>query len=165
MPDQPKAPPAPKLDVMQNPTTNPLLNEVMWRMQRDTPADFRDLTVSSMPMSDPNALTMVMGTTPFKPNQAAQSIQINPGTIAFDPTLTQSTMAHELQHVRQNRTPQTLGHVLMTKYLMSTAPYLDQPNEKNAVDTETAYDQSHGLPSSWQADPTVLNALPNPKGQ
>lgn len=121
-------------------------------MRKAYPNDMRGVVVRDMPWLDQDAFSNILGETPTRLPEAitnirpdlqgdTESIQMNPG---LDLTGTQedanSVMAHELQHVRQNRADDPMVHLKELHI-----PYDKRPVELDAQRAASAYVKTHPL--------------------
>lgn len=125
------------------------------QMRKDFPADMVNVQVKDMDWRSPEAFSNVLAATPSKlpeslasilgPNSQGdpESIEVNPGSAIIEPSSSiNSILAHELQHVRQNRSDADP----MTRFLQRKLPYQDQPDEMEAFKASRDYEDAHPAP-------------------
>lgn len=138
------------------PTQYPQFDRAVREIEKTYPADMVGVDVKPMDMMNPLAFSNVLGATDHKDNQ----ITINPAVpMAFsDPqALTEQTIAHELQHVRQNKS----GHPGRTfAEMTSLNDYFNEGAEKDARAASESYSAMKHQPTSFSLDPRVK--LPDP---
>lgn len=133
-------------------TANPTLDKAIAQLERIYPADMLGTKVNSMSWDSPYIGSNVAGST----NTDSGDVEINPFiTTAFPQGLTEQTLAHELQHVRQHRTSGPVEHL---KNLM--LGYDERPEEKEARTAANSYNTLMGVKGNWESDPSVFNYLP-----
>lgn len=154
-PAEPPTPPASPAIYPRPLISDPALQRATTKLDKRFPSDMAGVEVQPMSWLDPQAGSNVLGTTTIK--TGPQHIEVNPAlSLAFPQAAVEHNLAHELEHVRQNRSDSTPLRAL--KELQQ--PYFDRPSEKAAREAARSYDRETGAPTSWFADQTVLAALP-----
>ena len=126
-------------------TPYPAMDRAVESLRREYPNDMADVNVRQMGLQNPFAFTYTVGTTDgSQKNVRPQHVELNPILeMLYPESLIQSTVAHELQHVRGNRG----GTETPTE------------SEARAQHFEREYSQAHGLPDTWQAFPDAIRPV------
>lgn len=136
--------------------SDPALQRATTKLDKRFPTDMAGVDVQPMSWLNPSAGSNVLGSTDVK--SGPQKIEVNPAlSMAFPPSAIEHNLAHELEHVRQNRSTSMPALKALEELRQS---YFDRPSEKAARDAAHRYDQETGAPTSWSADQKVLAALP-----
>lgn len=121
--------------------SSPQLDRAVEQLRRAYPADMAGLNIEEMPWSHGYAGTNTLGTT-----DQQNTIDVNPAMVAYPQAATESVLAHELQHTRQNNE----GRVDE-----SSIEYFDRPREIDARRAAELYDAAKGSPSGWSMIPPI----------
>lgn len=137
-------------------------------MRKDYPADMVGVRVVDMPWDSPEAFSNILGATPTKlPEELLkllpswrgaqgdpESIEVNPGSSIMEPQgALNSVLAHELQHVRQNRNGDPIQRLKERQI-----DYSERPSELEAQLAARRYEEAHQNPTS------VRDSQENPQG-
>lgn len=138
---------------------SPVALRALANVAKQYPADMMGVRVHEMPMTDRHAFSNTLASTTMKGQSRLgngftehdpEEIMINPGvTAVFPQAQVEGTLAHELEHIRQNRT----GDPEIRHY-QHMLPYESQPDEIAAFKSRRVYDESHPQPST-----TALESL------
>jgi hypothetical protein len=138
----------------------PMVGRAVNEVEKRQP-DLRDIPINVDPWTDKYAGSSDVASTPPRFKGQEQEIRLNPALMAFPQGLTENALAHELQHVRQNRNIDPNNPEQLAKYASEFAmPYRMRPSEKEGFAAGDAYNKMRGLPDNWVADPEVLHAFP-----
>lgn len=129
----------------------PWLDRAVAELSKVYPKDTIGLDVAENSWDHPTAGSTELGTTQIADDQ----IRTNPVLSIFPQGLTEQTLAHELQHVRQNRA----GGREAAKY-EGYLPYNARPSEKDAMKAGNAYNTLKGRTGDWEADLSQYAGIP-----
>lgn len=167
----PPKPPMPNIQNVGSGGKDPAIDRAVAALQGEYPTDLRGVDVQPMNWRDPLAGSTVTGITYTDRPLDAQSIELNPAlTSAFPQSTVNNTLAHELQHVRQNRAAGSQENAIAQHLKELDAPYNKRPSEEEAFAVGSDYRHHHDGPfNTYPMDPGtdvtfgnqgILDALP-----
>lgn len=120
-------------------------------VRKEFPADMFGVKVGDLPFTDPESFSNILMSTPTKlpPGVAdyqdaigdPDSVSVNPAIdMVFGQTDANAMLAHELQHIRQNRTKDPMESLREFKI-----PYTKRPSELEAEMARKAWTQKHPI--------------------
>lgn len=154
--------------------TQPVVMRAMEALRKAYPKDMVGVRVQDNPMTHPDAFSSGLATTPmdlrqhpnFKPDMQERigdpfQIDLNPAVSAsFPQDAIEGILAHELQHIRQNRS----GANVTNRLLQFRLPYEDRPDELDARAMTKKYDDSKGSNGEYSYPPDWPAALKHLQG-
>lgn len=144
---------------------SPVALRALAALSKQYPADTVGTRVKDMPLDSKYAFSSRLASTPSQAvNTALELPGSDPNTITLNPALSMSwpqpmveqTMAHELEHIRQNR-----ANLDPLKALSEyTMPYEEQPSEQSAFKAGDAYAKLHPYIPSLQDEVNTAFSSP-----
>lgn len=127
-------------------------------IRKTYPADMAGVKVNEQSMLDPYAFSSILASTPSRATEILrqqfkemkqpdyESFEVNPAVSALYPqNALEKTMAHELEHIRQNRTEDPLEALRQHVKLA----YNDRPIEKSAREAADKYKTMTPNDGAW----------------
>lgn len=122
-----------------SPTSSPQLDRAVEALRKVYPKDMVGADVAEMPWSNPFSNTNVLGET-----DPENAVRINPSlSILYPQPAVEATLAHELQHVRQNK---RVDNPALEMLKQQSIPYNERPSEIEAREARNAYVREHPDP-------------------
>lgn len=139
-----------------SPTSSPLLDRAVEELRKAYPADMAGVDIQDMPWNNELAGTNVLGET-----SPDNQIRMNPVLgAAFPQRAAEGVLAHELQHVRQNKASSD-PRLDMLREL--NTEYSNRPSEIEAGAAAAQYDETHPGPQTYRMTPPITSqAFPSP---
>lgn len=159
--NEPPTPNGPSPNIYPRPLlSDPGLQRAVTKIDKTYPQDTAGVDITTTPWADPAAGSNTLGSTWVK--RGPQHIEINPAlSMGFPQSAVEHTLAHELEHVRQNRRSPAVSALDELQL-----PYFDRPSEKAAREAANQYDTEQGAPAHWSGDLNILRNLPKiPRSQ
>lgn len=119
-----------------SPTSSPLTDRAVEALRKAYPADMTGVDIQDMPWTDPKAASTIFGKT-----SPESEVRVNPIIgAAFPQEVAEETIAHELQHVRQNRASRDPQMDMLRELKI---PYEQRPSEIEATNAAIDWNKKH----------------------
>jgi hypothetical protein len=146
-----------------SPTSSPVTDRAVEALRKAYPGDMSGVDIQDYGWKDPSAGTDTLGETGVN-----NAVRLNPAyTATYPQEAVEGTIAHELQHVRQNRDELSKGQSPAIRILQQQSlPYAQRPDE---IDAQNArFDYMNNFKNGGQGgygwhEPVTQRAMPGHK--